>query len=769
MTHRSQQRAILIGLCCFAFTEIASAQLEEIVVTARKREESLLDVPIAITAFSERFVETNAVQSITDVSLYTPSLIAGNGTGETGGNLFLRGIGSGQLSALLDQSVSINIDGAQVGGTMMFASLLDLQRIEVLRGPQALYYGKNSPGGVISITTKGATDEPEASVKAGYETEARKAYGSAAVSGPITDNLGGRLMAYYSSQDGYLKIKSSTATSVLGPALGFGNDRGPQEDNTVVRGVLEFVPSDRVTVTGKLTYASVESDDGFAMNAQIVACPLGFRQAFAAEYAAVEDCKPNDTLVTGDISQPLLDADPYLKYPTGYKDDEFVLGTFNIDYALSDALTLTSLTAYYSADVNMSTNYTLQPICFLCSSTGLDMDQVSEELRLLSSFDSPINFLVGAYYDTGDSLAYVDTTLLSLGGPLATETTDQEKTAWSVFAQLMWDITDRLRLEVGARYSEEEKEADSRSTFVPGVVGFTDYDADNLSPEVTLTFHPTDSIMLFGSYREGFKSGGIDAAFQAARNAALGNDITYDEETVDGFEFGAKAAFLDGSLQASLAIFTYDYEDLQLSFLDSSVLSVRVENVAAASTSGAELELTWAPLAIEGLTIRGAVAYLDAEYDDYVADCYRGQSTGNGCSLQANTKQDLSNTRMPLAPEFSGTVGFDYDWQLANSWRMGISSIVEFSDEYQANELNSPFGIQDSYTRLNATIQLYSPNDSWELAVIGRNLTDEFVVTRSSTDTVCAAVSGTPDEQICDYFGKVALGREVYLELTWRY
>ncbi|MBL8271649.1 TonB-dependent receptor [Steroidobacter sp.] len=753
-----------------------AAPFEEVVVTARKREESLQDVPIAITALGKNFIEQNNISSVQDVSAFTPGLIAGNGTGETGGNLFLRGVGSGELSALLDQSVALNVDGVQVGGQLMFASLLDLERIEVLRGPQALFFGKNSPGGVISITTAAPTDTFEARAQVGYEAAARQSHGQFVISGPLSDTLRGRAMVDYSTMDGYLKIRSASVDSPPFSATGFNESRGPNREEIVFRGSLDFQPSDRLRMTGKFTYVTIEADEGFGLNAQIVSCPTGTRQAFLPQYSAVEDCTPNDTIVIGNIPSNVLAQAPLLRNSaTGFTDNDIYLGSLTINYDLTDAISLTSVTGIYGADVNMATSYSLQPTVLLASSTGLDQTQLSEELRILTDYDSPVNLAAGVYYEKTDALAYVNPNA-PLAGLFATERTDQDRTAWSVFAQAIWNITDQIEFTGGARYSDEDKEAVLTSTLVPGARGKADYQADNVSPEFTLTYKPTDTLTVYGSYKEGFKSGGIDASFRAPTLylASGGNTpITYDEEKAEGYELGIKTTLLDHTLAINVALFSYDYSDLQLSYLDTSTLSVRVVNAAGAETRGAEVDLTWNPAGVRGLTIRGAAAYLDAEYSDYIADCYNGQSIANGCSLQPDPitgvfqKQNLSGKTMSRAPKFVGTVGVDYNWPVFGDWEAGVATVVEYSDDYQTHFENSPYGIQDSFVRTNLTLQLM--NEAWQLALIGRNLGDEYVVTRSSSDTLAAKRSGTAAEVPIDLFGSVSRGREVLFQVTRKF
>lgn len=754
--------------------------LEEVVVTARKREETAQDIPVAVSAFSEDFIKANAVTDIEGISMFTPGLVTGKGTGETGGNLFMRGIGSGQHSALLEQSVSVNVDGAQAGGQLMFASMLDLERIEVLKGPQALFYGKNSPGGVISIVTAGPTDYFEASIKGGYEFDAKQRYGQAVISGPLFDRVKGRLMAYYSEQDGYLDIKSVDG----GPmnAVAFSNKEGPKRDETVLRGSLVFDVNDRLSIDTRVTYSGVESEEGFAMFSQITACPTGQRQAFHPIYAAIEDCKPNDTIVTGNIADWALDASPsWLRSPTGFTDNEIYLATVNVTYDLTDELSLTSLTSYYGVKLDQASNYTLQPASVLNSSTGLDSDRFSQEFRLFSSYAGPVNFAAGAYFEKEEAMAYTNVNVG--GGLLGTEITDQDKDAYSIFAQVIWDVTDKLTLEAGARYSDEKKESAFESTMFAGVPGSKPkYEADNISPEVTLTYFVNDDVMIYGSYREGFKSGGIDTAFGAPTRWLAANDpsVIYDEETVEGFEGGLKATWLDGTLQTNFAIFDYTYDDMQLSILDTQTLSVNVFNAAKSKTRGMEFDFLWSVPRVEGLTLQGAIAYLDAKFKDYEGTCYNGQSIANGCNLalldklddngnvigQYYSRQDRSGERMTLAPKWTGSLGFIYERPIVGGWWMSLAGTLEYSDEYQADAEGSPWGMQDSYTRTHASLRLFSDDGLWEFALIGRNLGNEYVVSRASPDTMEGTLYGTDTEHLVDMFGTVSRGREVFLEVT---
>ena len=246
---------------------------------------------------------------------------------------------------------------------------------------------------------------------------------------------------------------------------------------------------------------------------------------------------------------------------------------------------------------------------------------------------------------------------------------------------------------------------------------------------------------------------------------------TYDEETVDGFEVGAKATLLDSTLQFNAAAYYYEYSDLQLSNFNAATASASIFNAGEAEISGLELDFVWLP-AVEGLQVRGALAYNDSEIDDVLSDCWAGQSIAQGCDQVlvggAFTRQDISGESLVLAPELVGNLGLSYEYNF-DSVVLGLSMDVLYSDDFEPSYLYVPGTTQDSYTKVNASIRLTSANDTWSAAIIGRNLTDEYPAYSTSSPPFTGAGTGTNAAVPADFIGTFSPGQTILVKLEYNF
>ena len=413
------------------------AQLEEVVVTARKREESLQDVPVVVTAMDRGAIEQRSIQSMDDLGAFVPGLtsVSGGGTDPSGG-ISLRGVQTGSINVTSDQSVTLNIDGMQVESVLGYrAGQVDLARIEVLKGPQALFFGKNSPGGVVAITTANPTEELYVRARAGYEVEDGDTTGELIMSGPITDSLGGRAVVNYVQRAGWLSNEDPTAAW----------KDGYEGDQLVARATLEWVPSDRFYALGKLTYSDWEGEN--RSDAQKVNCFGSPPLSTAAE------CKLDDK-ITYAAPLDLLGRYNGLK-PFDESDSTFA--TLKLVWDISDTLELTSLTGYYDTNQEFYQVTTSRAASDLTDQFGEPLpneilnlaaggsDSISQEFRLASNFDGPLNFMVGVFYD--DRTIYSDAKVqFAVVGFPATEQ-EVEAKAFSAFGQVDWAISEVLSPE----------------------------------------------------------------------------------------------------------------------------------------------------------------------------------------------------------------------------------------------------------------------------------------------------------------------------------
>lgn len=762
---------VLVATLTLSSTEWANAEsmtaIEEIVVTARKREESLQDAPVVISALTSETLNDFSIDSMEDIADFTPGLLTITSGVGSGGSLTLRGIGSGTASAAIDQAVSVVVDDMQVASMQIRnGAMIDMQSVQTYKGPQALFFGKNSPGGVLSIRTADPGDEFEGQMKSGYEVEADEWFVQGMVSGPISDNTAGRLVVRYTETDGLFDVESGPFPESFGSSA-------PAAESIFARGTLIFTPSDDLNIRAKLSYNEIDGDVGGGVVVQRIHCPFGAPQGGSLPF----NCEANDTVQIADLPQGAIDvlaAAGIDMGPTGAHDNEQWLATVALDYAINDEFTFSSITGFYDV-------YDLQPYspvfglipAFILPAPETDHRQITQEFRLASSFDGAVNFVSGVFYEQKDLETYLPIAAdigPAIGLPVpfwlqvANTEYDQESTAYSAFVDITWEITENLELSGGARYSWEEKEFAG----VAGFIGEEKDDWDDVSPQLTLSWRPNDQWRLFASYREGFKSGGFDGSFRTTPTAPS----AYEPEEVEGFELGAKGTLIDGTLQLNAAIYSYDYDNLQVTRHEAETNSAAIVNAAEAEISGIELDFVWlTPL--EGLLARAAIAYNDSEYNDFVGDCYGGQTISNGCNLNflngAFISQDLDGLPLVRAPEIVGNLGLSYEQHFSNVV-LDLTLDVLYSDEFENDTEYAPGIKQDSYSKVNAAIRLSDPADTWYVALIGRNLTDEYVVySAGRAGTAPGFGTGTEVGIPGDVIGFVGFGRTLALELGYTF
>ena len=790
--------------------------IEEIIVTARKREESLQETPLAVSVLTSETIESQRIEGIRDLGTIVPGLITTESTSSTAGLVFLRGVGSGSLTPLIDQAVSVNVDGVGISSaSLMNAGMFDLERIEVLRGPQALFFGKNSPGGVIALHTKDPTDEFEFELSAMYETEGEEPIFRAVMSGPLGDTLRGRLSVGWSDADNARFDAHNLDVFETGPGgvpvqMAHATGKDPvQTEKIYVIGTLLWEPSDNFSTTLKYAHLEDNQDGHTIFNFQRTQCGLGVPQVFYP-VPGVDNCKMDGNVIAGGISPLLTAGDP--NHPgyegLGFHDNEEAFMSLEINYDLSNSLTLTSVTGLYDQSDQRIAESSFQAAVGLLNSSAYEKEQRSQELRLNSNFDGAFNFTVGAFYEERDIEAQNAVTLgsniagLPVSGvglipiPIGQQFTPQESTAYSVFAQVDWELNEQWLLSFGGRYSHEEKESvfevnhfavapdGGPKVNVPLVEPKPDW--NNLSPELTLSHQYSDDVMFFASYRTGFKSGGFDAAWKPGDLLRMHGltgvpyENIYDEEEVDGFEFGMKSTLADGTLRFNVTLYSYEYEGLQLTklqFSEGGVPSLRVQNAASATVEGLELETLWLT-PVEGLTLTANLAYSMAEYDEFVSDCYTGQSIAAGCALNADpgtgnfTGADMSGEALSNAPDLSATLALDYVVAMGNNWNLGFNVTSSYKDDYNpTTQLYPKSWWQDSFWLTNASLSLYSSDDTWQFFVRGINLGEEYY---SATGSVAPfsgnpALTGTADGSgLPDFFQFVNGGRQMMLGMTYR-
>lgn len=783
--------------------------IEEVFVTARKREESLQETPVAVNVLTSEMLSSARVEGVKDLGTIVPGLVTTETVSSTAGLIFLRGVGSGSLTPIIDQAVALNVDGVGItSAALMNAGMFDLERIEVLRGPQALFFGKNSPGGVVAIHTKDPSDEFELEVTAQYETEREEQAIRAIISGPLGENLSGRLSLGWSDRDkSRLNVQNFDVyeDGPLGPGTeltAVGTSSDPiQTEKIYAMGTLLWEPSDNLTAT--LKYARLEDNqDGHTnWNFQRTRCGQGDPQVvFPAP--GVDNCKIDGDVQGGGVNPTLSAADP--NFPgyegDGFSNNEDNFVSFEINYDLNDSLSLTSVTGYFDNEIERIGDASFQIASTLFNSVLSESEQWTQEFRLNSNFDGQFNFAAGVYYEEKEinqqnAVVLGNRDFIPVAGlvavPLGQQFTTQESTAYSVFTELSWAFNEQWTLSAGARYSYEEKEAviDVNNVFVRDDTKIriplleSNPDWNNVSPQVTLSYQLNDDIMFFASYKEGFKSGGFDAAWKPITLLPIAlsggvYDAIYDEEEVDGFEVGMKSTLLDGTLRFNATLYRYEYDGLQLTnleFDENDAPVIAVQNAASATVQGLELETLWLT-PVEGLSLTANLAFNDATYDDYIATCVTGQTIAEGCDQNPDPTTgnfagaDMSGESLPNASDWSATFAVDYQVAMGSDWNMGFNVTTSYKDEYNPTSSMLPDNWwQDSYWLTNASVSLFSSDDTWEVYFRGINLTEEWYSATGSTLGGDGTRTGTAvDGGEPDLFQFVNGGRQFVLGVTYR-
>jgi iron complex outermembrane receptor protein len=775
---------------------------KDIVVTARKRQESDISVPVSITAISAQQIERSAILNMHDIAQRTPSLSIVDNTSGTGGNILLRGIGTlANISNTIEQSVSISVDGAPISrGNAVRIGQYDLGQIEILKGPQALFFGKNSAAGVISLRSKDPTQDFELMAKAGYEPYANTRLMEFAVSGPLTDWLRARLFGHIGATDGAKDNLSSRGlpANAIFPGAVYSNPKqhGWAYDEKFVRATVIIEPSDRFTARLIGSYNKLNGT-GNGVSRELFYCPQGKPQTTTlatfmgappanvpalANALAVDDCKLNDTVTHGGINPAFLTApNLFSRNPAGASVNEMSVNVADLNYRIADHINITSVSAYvWLRDRNID-HYTWGPgnIPFITYYNYVQQKQFTQELRVTSDFETPINFMIGGFYQD----ATLDT-FTSLTGipPYNVFNFRIPNKIYSGFAQLMWDITPQLELAGGARYTREKK---SLLLTRDGVAQVTDRPRvtfNNTSPEATLTWRPSGDLTAYLAYKTGFKSGGYASTVTGngpSLDPANPRDFSYEPEKAKGFEAGVKAALFDRALRIDTTVYAYDYSNLQVSFVDASGASVKFDVINAASVQqrGAEVEATFYPRQVPGLRINGTVNYNESTYKAYNSPCYIGQSITEGCSLSPVngrfSEQSLAGRRLANAPLWVGALGFNYETPLSGGVKLEVGTDAVYRSPYNVAFDLAPGGFQKSYAELNAHFRLISEDRSWELGVFAKNLTNVRRALDSNNvpltgNAAATGTAGAGPASRADLAGNTNPSRAIYFQLTLR-
>lgn len=764
---------------------------EDIIVFARHRDERLVDAPVAITAVTGQQLEQLAVNDFTDIAQLVPSMVAGRAASGSAASIFLRGVGSTALSAGFDQSVSFVVDGLPMSrGREIGLTQYDVQSIEVLKGPQALFFGRNTTGGLISVNTRNPGDEFETGLRAGYGFEAQDKYIEGFVSGPLGETFGARLAFRFADSEGaFTNSASETSFDVLGrPQFRNSKYRGGSRTESG-RLTLEWTPTEAASFQVKAGYTR-QRDGG---PTDIVERVCGGGRTIPASSNAIPPSPNSDCTVNGIsdlVTVPEEVADANYRYAGDgrlYADLKSGFGILTAGFS-AGLFDVTSITAFYKfkqTDLNNVAGESY-PATF---SQLADFEQFTQELRFQSKFNGPLNILAGAFFSDSSFVFNTDAYIFPLPidpgtGTAVTFKRDNgfDGDSMSLFGELTYDINEQFELSAGARWTTEARNSFQRSLpahsafggVFPGGIELRDrFRDDNISPQVTVRYKPSNDMTLYASYKQGFKSGGFNIS-QTITPAASVEAGQFGSETAEGFEAGFRTIQADGRLRFNFTAYHYIYSDLQVQTFDPVTVGQVVGNAGELRVRGLEGDFNWD--IGNGLSFRGAAAFNDAEYRDFVGQCFGGQTIAEGCDQLPNANtgvfngQDFSGRTPPKAPRFGGRLGATYETEVGGDLRLMFGGDVSYTSRYNFTDTLRPDGYQDAFAKIDASVRLLGRDDRWSLAFIGRNLTNELVVAAGNDIPFTGGVgTGTTSGVLSDMSVFVDNPREFLLEVGIRF
>lgn len=684
------------GVCALGQPALAQAQgagkLEEVVVSARKIEESLQQTPIAVSAYSEETLREIGVETLTSLSVFTPNLQLQRGAGGDSSLVAcMRGLCRTDDIITEEPMVGTYVDGFYIARMQgAFFDLLDVQQIEVLRGPQGTLFGKNTAGGAINITTVRPDQEFGGYVVGTIGSDSLYG-GKFSVNVPITDGIAGRFSYGQHKRDGL--IENRTFSDL--------NDK----DYQAARLALAADFGDRFSADYKLDWFEADQT------------PNGWQPTLIEP--GLDVVFPG---VSG-TSDPGLDrsvATPEEVY------DEFrqVFNGLTLAYDVGDVgpvddLTIKSMTGHRNTE--LSSFRTMVPYYLISGPLVQDYDFFTQEFQFLgTAMDGRLNIVSGIFLSADEGFYQLDQQFGSVV-PNTIITLETETDTWAAYAEFSYRFNDRWQASLGGRYTEEEKKVDS-SIFYPATGGTlpvselaptNEFDTDNFSPRVTVSYQPSDSTMLYATYSIGFKSGGLNG-----RATEVKNFVVYDDSEITSYEVGLKSDLMDDRLRLNLALFYQELEDwqVQVNSIDptSFTFLTRIENAAGATMTGAELEATL--VVSDSFQVSGTLGWLDPEYDTYLSQDFN--------TLEFIDVADLYNFQ--FSPEWTSSLTARYEAQLGELGTLLARVDWSYVDDQYFQVVPSPLIEGDDYTLLDARLELRQMFGSQlTLAVWGKNLTDE--------------------------------------------
>jgi len=707
-----------------------NGRLDEIIVTATKRAEGVQDVPLSITAISGENLSAAGVTDLSTLDKLVPGLQFGQSG--TDARPAIRGARTENVSVQQDPVVAFYVDGVYRSlSSQALASIVDVERVEVLRGPQGTLYGRNSFGGAVNIISKAPSAESEfgANITLGnYDRRRVEGYGNAA----LTDNLFLRVTGAIDKHDAIIE-------NIFNPDAGLRD-----KDETYVRAQLRWEPSDIVDLTLRASQWSQGGNGNSDFGAHLAGTPLDpSADGNGITFAEVTTTTLNPINPRNGGGNGPITGDPYI---IDYDHEPFFENKQNtIDLEGNADLGFANLKvllgyADFSSGRTQDTDYSR----FSSGISGQFDDVVAstEEIQLTSQGDGAFEWTVGAYFlqekKRGlfifDRFFNTDPLTNRPDGTVATgffsdfdAQADVDTDSLAFYAQGTYSLTDALRLTGGIRYTEDQKDF-QRVTTGAHTTPVSFFEADGVTPrpvfEDSATFDKvtwkvggeydlTADNLIYASASTGFQSGGFNNGADSVTGGA-----SFEPQLVDAYEIGTKNVFMGGALKLNVSFYINEFSDLlSQEFVNVGATTLAIStNAGEATAKGAEIELDWAPT--DKLLITGRASITDAEFGDY--------TIGEPVS---GTSNNLDGGRVPLSPDATFGLGVLYDIDLAGG-TLSPSGNLYYSSSYSTNDVDYAFGEQDSYAKLDLRLT-YADDNDWFVEVFGDNITDEAILNRT--------------------------------------
>lgn len=765
-------------LAVFAFLlldlSVAVAEIEEVLITARQREEIAREVPVTLTSIDQQTAELFQLSSVRDISELVPNLITTQRGSGAAAAIYLRGIGSNNNDAAFDSAVALNFDGVMANSSRLITNgNLDMVQIDILKGPQSLYFGKGASAGVISIRSADPTKQFEGHLNLSREFEEDGLSAETLISGALSEQLLARLA-----------LRSHSADEVTHNSDPNAANQRRGEDHKDGRLTLIWSPSDVLTANLKYSFSDYEND-GPLLFADIQ-CREG--QAQHTEYTPALIQLPNNyncdfrdqTIQVADQNVIEAESQPGNNDGMPYGHQSLDIARLQLDWAISTDHKLTSITSLLDMNENGFDCYAYDSWGSNCITTENTEESFSQELRLHSNYTDQLAITAGIYFQDRELLhrnyqIAFGISYLTGADPVTGHTFDwiKEHTTdhrtLSAYANLTWNMDQHWALSLGGRFSDEEKDNIYSTPYVHDAIssggksassGFsvaTSFSDSNFSPEASLSYK-TENTTYFIAYKTGFKSGGVAYSplpvFDTYLNLAAGDtsELIFDSETSQGFEIGMKSLMADNSLQVNTTLYRYIYEDLQIQDFDPVSLAFVTLNADEVTNTGIESDFIYQPQ-IDGLSIFGSIAYTDTEYTDSFINIIGA---------------DLNGEKRQQAPEWTGNLGLNFNREITRGHLAGFNISATYTDDYLTN--NSDTGGPNSFTqpefwRGDLAFYLENAENGWELRLTAKNISDK-IFTSETVGRPNSTPNGNGEIDLVHFHNR---GRQLTLTATYNF